>query len=252
MNRLLKTMLPALLLAGPALAQSLPADPAQRLPACLDMARAKPAEALAAARSWEESGGGIPARRCAAMAILHRGDPAAAAKRLAGLAAEMAEIRGPAQEVAALHAQAAQAWQMAGDPERAVQALGQAMALRPDDLDLRVDRAVAFALNRQYWEAVQELDAVLERDPKRLDAWLYRAGAHRLMGNNELALDDAERAVALKPTDPDALLERGNARRVTGDLAGAQADWRLVQKLDPDGPAGNAAKVNLERIAAGG
>jgi hypothetical protein len=47
---------------------------------------------------------------------------------------------------------------------------------------------------------------------------------------------------------PDAWLERGILNRLKGDVPAARRDFLQVLVLDPDGPAGDAARANIERM----
>ena len=89
--------------------------------ACLALVRTDPEAAATRAGEWEERGGGDGARHCLALALLAAGDPEGAAGRLERLAAGS---DAGTRARASVFAQAAQAWMMAGIPERARLARG--------------------------------------------------------------------------------------------------------------------------------
>lgn len=237
----------ALLLAGlPAAAQQGRGGADDEYGRCMRQARTQATEAFEMATSWEGRGGGLPARHCAAVALLTLGQPAEAAIRLERLATG---ARGDAARVRVeLLSQSAQAWLAAKMPERAHAVLSQAVKIAPDDADLWVDRSIVLATAKNYWEAIDDLNKAIELAPRRADPLVLRATAYRWVGSLELAEEDLARAVSLDPRSADALLERGIVRRLRNDPKGARADWIAVLRLAPDGPAGDAARANLEKL----
>lgn len=233
-----------------ALAVALPAVPAaaEDLSACAHAAEADPERGLDRALTWERQGGGDTARLCQALALFHKGDFAAAGTRLEELAPILGANDHGAQ--ASLLARAGWAWLRAGDHDRAERLYGEALTLRPDDADLRIDRAIARAEAERYWDAVTDLDTAIRLAPDRADAYLYRAAAHKALSNHRQAIADVGRALELKPGDPEAVLLRGNIKAAAGDLKAAGDDWRLVVRLAPDGAPGRSARVNLDHLAA--
>ncbi|WP_374443076.1 tetratricopeptide repeat protein [Stella sp.] len=245
-----RPLLPPLLLA--LVLGALPAAGQQPRPGndeyarCMRLARTNATEAFETASAWDGRGGGLPARHCAAVALLTLGQPAEAAVRLERLATDG---RGDAVRVRVeLLQQAAQAWLAARMPERAHAVLSQAVKIAPDDADLWIDRSVVLATAKNYWEAIDDLNRAIELAPRRAEPLVLRATAYRWVGSLELAEDDLARALSLDPRSADALLERGIVRRLRNDPAGARADWIAVLRLAPDGPAGDAARANLEKL----
>jgi len=224
------------------------AGEARRYADCTAQAGAAPAAALDAARAWEAEGGGGPARHCAALALIGLDRPAEAAQRLGELGAELTAAR-PTLAAEAL-GQAGQAWLLAGQAERALAAQDAALALAPDDVELRIDRSLALALVGAYRRALDDLDLAQALAPDRAEVLVLRASAHRLLDEPAAALADIERALTLAPQDPEALLERGMSRRLAGDDSGARADWQAVLALAPDGAAAETARANLARLDA--
>ena len=100
----------------------------------------------------------------------------------------------------------------------------------------------------QYFEAIDDLNRALDLSPRRIDALLVRASTYRYLGQLDLARDDVERALAIDPEHPDALLEHGVIARAAGDKNAARQDFLTVLKLTSEGPAGDAARLNLEAM----
>jgi len=213
---------------------------------CMKLARDDPKAARDLAAGWQQRGGAHPAQHCLAVALIGLKEYKEAASRLEALAPAM--VHAPAPLRADVLDQAAQAWLLAGDPGRAYSAATAALALRPDDPDLLLDRAEAAGSAGWFDKAVGDLDRVLKADPGRLEALIYRASAYRGEGRLDPALADIEAALKLAPDSASALLERGNLRSLKGDLDGARQDWRRVTALAPGSAAGAAAGTNLARL----
>lgn len=239
----------ASLLAAPALlAQPSPSRVLedQSYQDCLSLMRRNPEEGFAQAQTWQATGGGLPAAHCAALALIemkHYGD---AADRLEQLL-PMAEKQAPHLSVALLD-QAANAWLLADQPDRARKLLDIALKAVPDTPDLLIDRAMAFAALEDYASARRDLDRALGLAPQREDAMALRAAARRQTGDVEGALQDAEAALAIEPRLPEALLERGILRSLKGDKRGARADLIQVRLLAPDTPAAVTAGQYIEKL----
>jgi tetratricopeptide (TPR) repeat protein len=213
---------------------------------CMDMLADDPAGADALATTWR--GGGEAATHCHALAQIELGNPAAGAALLTSLATTS---QSEAAARAELFGQAAQAWTMAGDTARAIDAASQAVALAPEDPDLRVTHAIAALAVHQDQAADEDLSDALDADPKRTDALVLRATARRRLGHLPDAAADVEKALAADPQNADALLERGIIRQRLGNLEGARADWQRAADLSPDTSTGDLAQQNLALLDAG-
>lgn len=218
-------------------------DDALRYQDCMAKAKNTPQAGFDAAIAWRDMGGGVPAEHCAAVALIALGHAGEAAGRLEDLG------QRPTVEMdlrVGLLTQAAQAWQLAGQPERAYAVLTGLIAERPDDAALYVDRATARAELGHYEEAARDLTQAIELDPGRADAWVLRASARRYLDRLDAAASDLEQALALEPGHPEGHLERGMIRRLRGDDAGARQDWLAVIRQAPESAAADAARRNLE------
>lgn len=212
---------------------------------CMILARKRPQEGFETAIGWRSLGGGDAADHCAAVALIELEQYGEAAKRLERLA--QISIEEP-QVKAGLFDQAGQAWLLEGRPEDATRAFTSAIALRPGDPDLLVDRAQAWAARGDYDAADTDLSSALNLSPSRADAYALRASARRFLDRAVDALDDANTALELDPANPEALLERGILRRLKGDDAGARADWMKILNAMPDSAAAGPARQNIENM----
>lgn len=219
----------------------------QRYESCMQQARETPDRGLATALAWEEQGGGLRARHCAAVAMVGQNRFAEAAPELEAIAGAMGGT-DQADKVR-LYRQAGQVWMMAEDIDRAIAAQTRGLELAPDDLELLVDRGLTLSYRKQYWEALDDFNAAHEQAPERADILTFMGTAYRYLETYDLAMELITEALNLEPDNPDALLERGILRRLSADNDGARADWTRVVELAPNTPPGEAAKANLERLA---
>jgi tetratricopeptide (TPR) repeat protein len=225
---------------------SAPVSPEREYQRCNQLVDQDASAAFEFANGWVQRGGGDPARHCVAMALMRLqryGDAAQTLERLAdGMAARNSSLRAEALQ------QAAQAWLLADQLERANATLTAALRLAPDAVDLMVDRATVLGLAKNYGAAIEDLNRALQRAPTRVDALVLRAVARRFLDQREAALADVEAALKLDPRNIDALLERGLQRRLAEDKAGARADWMAVLSIGPETAQGDDARLNLERL----
>jgi tetratricopeptide (TPR) repeat protein len=137
---------------------------------------------------------------------------------------------------------------MAGDGEQALVADNAALALQPDDVELRIDRAVVNVSVGSYWEAIDDLNRANELAPERADILVLRASAYRYVESPELAREDIDRALALDAANAEAYLERGILEGEAGDAAAARADFLKAVELAPDSPTAEAAQARLQQL----
>lgn len=242
----------ALSLAPPAAhAGTAPAPaPAGDYDTCVALAEKDAGKALDYARAWKPHAGSetAAALHCEALALSALGRDAEAASSFSEVALNMGaapkEARGEA------YAQAADAWVLASDLDRARTAIDQALALDPNT-DHLVARANIRALAKD-WEGVRvDAGEVLAELPTSVEALTLRATALRHLGYPKAALADAERAAAIAPHNLAALLERGRMRAANGNVAGARSDWEDVVRFAKetgraDDPSAEAARDYLK------
>lgn len=210
---------------------------------CLTLLRTDPHEAMRFAESWDATGGGDGSRHCIALAMIGLGEAERAAERLERLGnGSQASSIARAQ----VFGQAAQAWMLAGDANRAYGAATIALTLSPNDAEFLVDRSIILAALRRFNEALEDLDAALAIEPERAEAWVLRAAALRRLDRVDQAFQAVERALTLTPENAEGLLERGILRQLRGDVGGAQTDWRRAIAIAPDSMAADLAQQNLE------
>ncbi len=221
-------------------------NPSQQYDQCLALAHSDPQSAYSQASAWHDAGGGFPAQHCTAVALVGLKRYPEAAVMLQSMAGAMMQadptLRGDALE------QAGNAWLLAGKSAEAKADFDGALAFKPNDPDILIDRAESFAMDANFFDAIDDLNRALDLAPKRVDALIYRASAYRQLDTLDLASDDIDRALTLQPDAVAGLLERGNIRRLKGDTAGAKADWQRIVRLAPSSLEAQAAKDNLARV----
>ncbi len=212
---------------------------------CLTLAKTKPEQGWEEALTWQSLGGGEAARHCAAVALIGLGKYGEAATRLETLANESVRADSVRAEMLA---QAAQAWGLLGNTQRADAALRGALTLAPGNPDLMLDQAVLMAQIGHYQEAIGVLSAILRAQPNRIEALTLRASAFRYLDNLAGAEDDINTALKLDPDYTEALLERGILYRMKGDDKAAREDWLRVVDLQPEGSTADTARRNIEKM----
>ncbi len=220
---------------------------------CLSEIEFNPNQAFDEALIWRDQGGGVPARHCAALALIALEEYAAAAERLEALADQtVTRSAAHASMRPAMLGQAGNAWLLADRPDRAYSALSAALALLPEAAparaDILIDRARALAAQAQWAAAEADLSASLSLAPDRVDGYIFRATARRFLERSDAAFEDIETALALDPARPEALLERGILHRLAGRDDTARRDWLKLLTLTEDGAAATAAQRNLEMM----
>jgi len=226
------------MLATPALAQNV--DPfaptpnhARRYSECMQLARREPLKALPMAEKWKAEGGGLGARHCVAIAMYEAGKYVPAATQLEAIERDMGSERPGLR--AELLAQAGQAWMEANQAENAASAQSRALDLKPQDVDLWIDRGLSYAAIQAWPRAISDFGRALEIEPYKVEILVLRAAAWRHAANADKALADADRALTIAPDNADAFLERGLALLARGDRGSATTAFNKVLKLAPAG-----------------
>lgn len=223
-------------------------DASSRYASCMTGARNDPAAAEQTANTWFNEGGGAAAQHCLAVAYIGLGRYAEAGELLERMARELPEAE--TATIADLFGQAAQAWLLEGNYDRAIADLDQSTRLAPQNVEFVIDRAVARASGGKYQEAIDDFSKALEMAPGRTDVLVMRATAYRFIESPELALQDITQVLAAEPQNPDALFERGMLHALAGNIDAARADWQQVVTVAPGTMAADVAQANLAATKA--
>ncbi|MGN6515404.1 MAG: hypothetical protein ACTHLR_06145 [Rhizomicrobium sp.] len=238
------------LAAGTAAAQTSPLDNTaiggqNRYDNCLLLIRSAPSNALKAATDWENAGGGGSAMHCSALALVALHRYAEAGGKLDALARATKD----SDDSAALYDQAGNAWLLAHRADNAETSFTAAIALRPRDPDLYVDRAHAFAIKPDWNAASNDLSKAIAFAPGRSSLYVLRASALHAAGRKADARADVDHAITLDSGNADALELRGEMKMEAGDQAGAKADWQAAVARSPRSAAASDARERLNALS---
>jgi tetratricopeptide (TPR) repeat protein len=244
----------ALLLATAQAPVAGPADPRTpdiRFRACVRRSDDDAAGAIAEAKAWAASGGGIPAGQCLGIAETAANNFKAAADAFTATAS-IADQIGDAR-AATLWVSAGDAALAGGDPLGARKAIDAALAKDSLTGELRgeafLDRARADVAGDDNQGARADIDQALTLVPSDPVAWLLSATLARRMGDGTRAAADIGEAKTRTPNEPAILLEAGNIALLNGNPADARVQWGHAKDADPSGEIGRSAAA---KIAANG
>lgn len=212
------TIAAALLLPFALMQADIAAAPAdQRYARCIALIDDDAERAYEEGMAWASEGQQLGGYRCAALALIAQNNFDEGARRLESLASALNPAEGALR--AELLAQSGQAWLLARDPAHARSAFTRAIAtLAPGAeplADLYIDRARAYAMERDYRQAEEDLSRALDLRPEDSLALRLRASARMHQNAFQLAEADAQRALTLAGTEQDrvdAALVLGHVR----------------------------------------
>jgi tetratricopeptide (TPR) repeat protein len=203
----------SLLLAAPsAFAQGLTGaqDEAVRLAECRKKIETAPDQAYEDGLAWMTIGARPAARYCVALALIGLGQEEEGALRLEQLA--NAKDGGTLDARAVILGQAGNAWLLAGKPDAAIVAFGNAIKIVPSNAEGHKDRARAYMIKSDWESAGKDLDTAIELSPG--DGEALRMRGHNLMKLKRYddAWADAVASLKANPKDVEAALLRGELR----------------------------------------
>ena len=138
--------------------------------------------------------------------------------------------------------QQAQAALDAGDLQAASGAIGRALSLRGDQVDLLLlDGRIKYRLS-DYGGAFASYNMALAIDPMNQEALQGVSQLGSAMGNEVDSVAAAEKILTLDPNNIQALLVKGMQRLNRRDFAGAQALGERILSIDATNEAGYALK----------
>jgi tetratricopeptide (TPR) repeat protein len=216
---------------------------------CVRSIDLNPGDTFEEALIWRDRGGGLPAERCAALALIALRQPGEAAVRLEALSRRPGA--GSLPDRAQLLVQSGNAWLLAGQPQLAEDTFSAALKLTPRDVEIWIDRARARAARNNYPDAEADLNNALAIDRDNAQALVLRAAARQKLRNNPGYRADIAAALAASPRYPEALVERGSIRAAEGNLQGARADWIEVLTAVPKSPAAEVARARIQALETG-
>lgn len=247
--RHMRTIIPVLgLIAGiagqPGSAGAAPYDD------CVALAATDPVRAEIEALRWAQAGGGAPARHCRALALLAQG----AERRAAGLMSEIAtgDRSLPDEARSEMLIEAGEIYLGLGELELGRAAAAGALTLAREPRAALTLSARLKADQGNLPGAIDDLNRALARGEPDPGLLVLRASARLRLGDRVAARGDLLWAAELAPDLPSVWLERGALEAANGDRDAARAAWLKAIELDREGFVGDAARLRLQRMEAGG
>jgi tetratricopeptide (TPR) repeat protein len=217
---------------------------------CLDLVKTNPALAETMAAAWDRAGGGAAAGHCRALALLALGADLRAAQVLVAVATEDRTI--PDHVRATLLTDAGELFLGLGQIEAGRAAAQRALTLSPNAPRGALTLLARLKAEAGDWQgAAADLDGALADGEPDAELLALRAAARLKLGDRISARGDLAWAAEIAPDSPTVWLERGALAEAEGDRASARAAWLKTIDLDRDGPAGEAARLRIQRLEAG-
>ena len=195
-------------------ADAAPSPIAARFDQCVALIDSDPARAYEEGMAWAAEAQSLYAYRCAAMALVAQNRFDDGARRLESLATAL----NPAESAlrAELFSQAGNAWLLAREPARARSSFTRAIVTVESDPpqlpDLLIDRARAYAMERDWRLAEEDLSRALDIRADDALALRLRASTRMHQRSFQLAEADALAATRLEPDNVDNFLVLGHVR----------------------------------------
>jgi tetratricopeptide (TPR) repeat protein len=135
-------------------------------------------------------------------------------------------------QLAGLHVNRANAYDVSGDKDSALKDYDQALELAPDNAEIYYNRGVLFVSQENYNAALKDYNVALRINPAYVAALYNRGRLFAYVHNHSAALTDYSEAIRL---DPSALLyqERGSVYVQQHDFQRALDDENAAIRLDP-------------------
>jgi tetratricopeptide (TPR) repeat protein len=137
------------------------------------------------------------------------------------------------REEGQLYLERGRIYQLGGNLQAAIADYDRAALLRPDDIEVRVQRATALYFERKNLRALDDCEIVLKRDGQNALALYTRANARFALGFKADALREVDQIAQLAPVGVFAFQARALARLNRKDYAGAVADLSEAVRLQP-------------------
>jgi tetratricopeptide (TPR) repeat protein len=195
-------------------ADAVPQTGGDRFDQCVALIERDAERAYEEGMAWAAEAQALGGYRCAAMALIGQNRHSEGARRLESLATAL----NPAETAlrAELFSQAGNAWLLAREPARGRSAFTRAIATLESDPvqlpDLLIDRARAYAMERDWRRAEEDLSRALDIRPADPLALRLRAAARMHQSSFQLAEADALAAARIEPDNVDNYLILGHVR----------------------------------------
>lgn len=120
------------------------------------------------------------------------------------------------------------------DRTNAVDALSEAIKLKPGYLEALMERAKNYENMQDFDKALADYGEILRIDPNNAGAYHNRATIYSALGRVDDALADCDKAIALDPANPLSFLNRAYLHFFKKDIKAARADLDRAKALYDD------------------
>jgi tetratricopeptide (TPR) repeat protein len=221
---------------------------------CVALIATDAAQAEVDAYRWEQAGGGAPAQHCRALALLEQGAERRAAELMVKIATDDRTL--PDEVRSEMLVEAGEIYLGIGDIGFGQSAASRALLLAREPRAALALSARLKAAQGDWQGAANDLDGALTRGEPDAELLVLRASARLRLGQRVAARSDLLWATEIAPDMASVWLERGvlEAAGDGGDASrdAARAAWLKAIELDRDGVVGEAARLRLQRMEAGG
>jgi protein O-mannosyl-transferase len=139
-----------------------------------------------------------------------------------------------------------------GQLDRALQDFDRAVAFGPGHAGAYAARGILFEEMGQLDSALSDFTTAIALDRDRFDAYLVRGKVFQATGRSDRAIEDFTAAIALAPDSAEAYTYRGIVLKEMGQFERAVADYSRAIDLEPSGAAAynnrGAAYKHLNRL----
>jgi tetratricopeptide (TPR) repeat protein len=134
----------------------------------------------------------------------------------------------------------------AGNWDRARELIDAAIALSPDDIELRLHRVRHFTGSRYAGEVVVDLQYLKAHHPDDARVWLEYGFHQHMFGAPGDAVHSFDKGIAIDPQNPRLRQRRADALRALGRTDEALADLNVLIELEPGERRPYLARAELE------
>lgn len=129
-----------------------------------------------------------------------------------------------------------------GKNNDAIKHIEKALALAPDNIEIRHNLARGYRNLGRYEDAISAFDTVLQSWPTHAEVWVEKGFTLGLQGKFDLSAKALQGAIELGAIRPDVYSELGRAQTNLYDFVSADAAFEQALELDPNY---STAKINL-------
>ena len=135
-----------------------------------------------------------------------------------------------------------------GDFDTAIEVFNQAIKKFPRCYSAYLNRGLANMRKKEFAKAINDMKKAIKLNRTSADVHSNLGLVYQEMCNYDLSLKHFNTAIKFDRNHAISRLNRASVLVKKGDLNQARKDWIEVLKIDPCGPAGQAAYGNLAKL----